>query len=429
MTSMILSNPGDLLARARAIASQEVAAARAPIDAQAAAAARATASHGELIKGLSEALASVQADVQPRVDSAYSGASERQATFAKGLSDGLRMKAQTAGDQTSAFLDTIGAPAGQHADPAVATAAGDTLYGLGGYIPASQMNREGAAYSAAAALLPGYARSQGQQDFTSNVFAGRDQQKQFDAQIAALAAGKPKLINDLYAQLQGLQVQKRATDVNQAIAISQLTGTVTPQAAALLGIPPGTKTAAAAAAAAAASKPDASLSKVFGYVVDSSGNPLLADGKLVQVAGAADGGPKVSASLSKAFGYLVDTAGNPIIRNGNTVKLPKSATTRTFTPGQLQTYAGKAYTIADDSHNGYDVTQAGTTTHIDPVSYQEALKRMRRQGIPDALAKATLNAIYKPGELGRPGKPLTPKQQAAFDAALNPVAALTGAAG
>lgn len=421
----------DLLKQARAIAAQELAAAQAPIDARAAEAARTSASHGDLIKGLAEGLAGVLGDIAPRVSGAYDTAATRQATFAKGLSDGLRMKSEGAAGETNAFLDTIGAPAGQHVSPDSAVAAGDTLYGLGGYIPASDLNREGAAFGAAAEALPGYARLRGQEDFTSNLFAGDQQQRTFDDQIATLAAGKPKLVNDLYSQLEGMRVQKRAADVNQAIAIAQLTGEVTPQAAALLGIPKGTKTAAAKAAAASSTKPDASLSRLFGYVVNSDGQPLLSDGKLVSVGDQAASEPKVSSSLSKAFGFLVDTAGNPIVRNGKLVQLPSAAKKSKFTPLQVQSFSGKAYTIADDSHNGYDVddkTVPGGLRHVDPVTYQEALNRMRRAGIPESIAKKTLNALYKPGELGRPGKPLTAAQQAAFDIALNPVAALTSGA-
>lgn len=66
---------------------------------------------------------------------------------------------------------------------------------------------------------------------------------------------------------------------------------------------------------------------------------------------------KASSSLSKEFGYLVDTNGTPILRNGQKIMLPKTtpaAAAKPLTVGQGQRATADAYGIAQNGLAGRD---------------------------------------------------------------------------
>ena len=124
-----------------------------------------------------------------------------------------------------------------------------------------------------------------------------------------------------------------------------------------------------------ASLPDASLSKGLGYLVDSTGAPLLRAGKLVTLPG-----------------YTV--------RNGEVVKRASAGSSKAkLTPLQIQTFKGSAETIAAVGYRGGTDAKGQA---LPPLSYQDALEHMRMAGVPIAIAVKALNRFYKPGERGRP---------------------------
>jgi hypothetical protein len=299
------------------------------------------------------------------------------------------------------FLAGLGAPQGGLVDPGKATAAGNVAYGLGGYMPAANLAREGAAFTAAAQQMPGNTLAQGQQDFTSNIFAGNKEQQQFHTQLKELEAKFPGVLNDVLDHLTTHQdalrtsgIQQSAADVNRAIAISQLTGKVGPQAAGLLGIPAGTPTATAAAATArlraatAAAKargeaPDAGLSKLLGVLVDKTGSPILVDGKPYQIASAAKA-PKVSSGLSQKLGFLVDQSGNPILKGGQKVSVPMTSPPKPLSVKDRSVFEAKAWGAARRARSGFTTVDPKTdkpVTHP-PISWQDYLSRGLAAGIP-----------------------------------------------
>lgn len=131
----------------------------------------------------------------------YSDASARQAAFAKGFSDHMQATLGQNATNTSNFLqNVVGAPSSQIAQvqgQVAPAAAGDTLYGVKGFIPASTLNEEGAAYTANANQLPAIANSQGLQQI------GRVQQAQnvtdqgFANELAKIAGSIPQIRHQL----------------------------------------------------------------------------------------------------------------------------------------------------------------------------------------------------------------------------------------
>lgn len=379
--------PAQLLAQAKAIADQEVAGSRVPIDQQAATADQQSQAHGSAIQGFSSSLADILGSIQPQVQGAYDDASGRTATFAKGYSDGLQLKLKGAGDQTNQFLtNVVGAPAGQLTSPDTATAIGDSVYGAGGYIPASTLAREGAAYSAAAGMLPAYARLKGQQDYTSNLFAGRDEQTGFANQIAALTGQEPKLINDIYAQLADLQVKNKAQDTNDQIARANL------------GL--------SAARLGESSRHDKALESAASTNAQLR---ALSNDRNYQLAVARLG---ISAAAERRAEKKANTQ-----RAGLTPAKLNDISTQAEKDAESFYFGVPAETRADGS-----VAKPGAP----PRQYKQALQAIvaRYPGLGPKRAIKILDSLYAPGEGGRPA--LSAKQQSALDAALNPVDTLIG---
>lgn len=153
------------------------------------------------VTGLTSALAGILGGIAPQVQGTYKQASDNQAGFAKGYSDFMQQQlAQNAGSTSDYLKNIVGAPSSQItqvADQVGAPHAGDTSYALGGYIPASTLNEEGAAYTANAQQLPAIANSQGLRQIGSIQGAQQKQDADFANQIATVAGQIPKLTNDL----------------------------------------------------------------------------------------------------------------------------------------------------------------------------------------------------------------------------------------
>lgn len=156
------------------------------------------------ITGLTKALADILGGIAPGVEKTYADASTRQAGFAKGFSDELQAQFGRNASNTSSFLqDVVDAPQSgvdQVRGQVAPAAAGDTLYGLQGFIPASTLNREGAAFTSEARGLPGIANTQGLQQIAKVQAAQRDEQSKTSDKLAEIAGTIPKLRSDLEAQ-------------------------------------------------------------------------------------------------------------------------------------------------------------------------------------------------------------------------------------
>ena len=160
------------------------------------------------VTGLSSALAGILQGIAPQVQQDYGDAATRQAAFAKGFSDHLQQTLGQNATNTSSFLQNIvGAPSSQVSQVAsqvAPSAAGDTLYGVRGYIPASTLNEEGAAYTANARQLPAIANSQGLQQIGKIQADQAKQDAAFAQQIGTEAGKAPQyqrqLTNDAFNQ-------------------------------------------------------------------------------------------------------------------------------------------------------------------------------------------------------------------------------------
>jgi hypothetical protein len=103
------------------------------------------------IKDAYAQLAQFGQGVGPAVQGAYEGAAKDTAAFGKGFSDAI---SQLSGGQASAATAALPANSPQTVTSGLQGGGGDALYAMGGQIPASQLSREGAAFTSAASFLP-----------------------------------------------------------------------------------------------------------------------------------------------------------------------------------------------------------------------------------------------------------------------------------
>lgn len=167
----------------------------------------------QAITGYAQDAAGQLGQIGPRVQGVYQDAASAQAGFAKGFSDGLRQLAEQQAAEQTRILEQQGAPASQIAQLqglSGDSGSGDVLYGLGGYLPAASLGREGAAWSSAAHALPSVALSQGQEGLRAAQWEAAQQGKSFRAQLADLAAQAPGIYQTTMQSLLGNEREKWA---------------------------------------------------------------------------------------------------------------------------------------------------------------------------------------------------------------------------
>lgn len=229
--------------------------------------------------GYYQALAQALQSIAPQVNQGYNTASANDAAIAKGYADGLQHVQSLAGQQNNAVLNVSGGTqqAGQVAQATGGPAEAGALYGMTGAIPATNLSNEGAAFGAAASMMPATAAGLGAQQIQRVAQQEQVNQNQFAQQKSDLAAQVPGLQlnygNQLLTQEDNTQ-QKQFQNLIAA-GINPYTGQPTYQAA--------SSAASTAAKTGAATKPDATLSRALGYEVDSNGSPI--GGKITPIAG------------------------------------------------------------------------------------------------------------------------------------------------
>jgi hypothetical protein len=127
------------------------------------------------IQGYAQAAASMAAPIAGQVQGGYQQAADFQKTLGQAFSAGFRDAVNGTASQANALLAQQGSP--QQVTSA-GVPGGDVLFGTGGFIPASTLSREGAAFGAAAAMLPATFMGQGQQMIGQG-------QREFDESAAA----------------------------------------------------------------------------------------------------------------------------------------------------------------------------------------------------------------------------------------------------
>lgn len=286
----------------------------------------------------------------------YDQAAQTIGGLAGGFSGQTGADAKSAAAQVQANLASLGAPSGgaktstgQVSDPA---ALQNVLYGLGGFIPGNLLETTGQAQAAVARGLPASLLSYGQNQAAGAVSAGQSQADTLTPQILDAQGKLPQLVQQALAGLS--DAQQRAFMNSLAVAkyktgISEFNTKTTLQYKQL-------NLQAQKAAQAA-------------YNADRNYRVALANLGIRQRA--------------QQIAALKDEAK---IKNGG------------FTTAQIQKYTGLAATLADNAKNGF----SKGTTNYPPISYQQAIREARKEGIPVSIAQAELDKVYKPGEQGRP---------------------------
>jgi hypothetical protein len=178
---------------------------------------------GQSIQGFATAAANLAKGDAAAAQAPFETAAHSQAGFGKGYSDtaqtAINQDAQAAND----FLAKLGSP-----QSVTAPQGADAIYHMGGAVPARALSTAGAAFGAQAALQPGNLLARGQQDYTSNLFAGRTADQGFSDQVATLAAQNPKLVQDFLAHIQSaarqdqqLAQSQRDSDRQYALSVAK----------------------------------------------------------------------------------------------------------------------------------------------------------------------------------------------------------------
>ena len=142
--------------------------------------------------------------IAPATQGVYENAAQNQELAANGFSQGMKDALQGNTDNLNAMLQKLGSPAQLDSHT---TEAGDVLYGLGGYQPGSTFRREGAAFGAAAAQLPGTALLKGQETYKQVGLEGNQAHTKFDQALAEMAGKLPGDVEDNYQKLHSLALE------------------------------------------------------------------------------------------------------------------------------------------------------------------------------------------------------------------------------
>jgi len=219
----------EILAAAKAQADAEMAASRQQYLDQINREQQQAAWRGQQIAGLSSALAGILSGIAPQIAGFYGTAAERQASFGKGYEGDLNQALGQQADVSSNLLSNVaGAPSEQvaQANATLGTSAGNVLYGLGGDIPASTLNQQGAGFAAAAAMQPATAVGRGQQDIAGMMGQSAQNIQALDDKIRELIGAEPARISELQGTLSDRQRQEQLLGLQAHNAyVSQLQNT------------------------------------------------------------------------------------------------------------------------------------------------------------------------------------------------------------
>jgi len=283
------------------------------------------------------------------------------------------------------LLDSIGAPQAQQQQ--IAGNLNNVFNGgaavgqyVNGVLPLGVLRSQGEAATSLARLQPGFAALTGQQ----NLLTALGQQK--DARMK-IAGQMPQLEQDwlsqfhtnqnqkqqlaMEAQAAGLKVQKQ--DFDQNLAVSKLRQQQ------------NQFIAKQAAKADSYTKPNNSLSRTKGYVVDGNGNPILVNGKRQILPG-----------------FSVNAQGR-VIKTPKAAKAGKTSQAAAF-PNLTKTQVLTLRARMAKSRNGVPANPKTGDPAYPPISYREAIARSIAQGFSRADATLMANRFYPPGVAGRPSK-------------------------
>lgn len=163
-----------------------------------------------------QALARLMGQAAPQTQTAYKDAAGATAAFAKGFSGALQ---DVAGKESAGLSDTL-AKAGISGAPAADALAhvgdsSDQLYGQTGYLPGSALEREGAAFTAAAAQKPQMALGLGLQNVRQLQNDQKDQDWKYEQELAQQRGQIPQLARQILADMLNRRQQEASLAIQQ----------------------------------------------------------------------------------------------------------------------------------------------------------------------------------------------------------------------
>jgi hypothetical protein len=385
----------------------------------------------QAIQGYTSSLANALKGYAGQAQQLYSGAEQSQAASDAALAQRLSGGGADQAQALASRLGSINAPGAVNeavqAQTGIAQGAGNALYARGSASLADLIAR-GSAAQEYASKLPGIAGLAGAQQVGQ--LQGQIANKQAQG-IAQLQQQIPGLVQQLETQQQSLRSQ-RAT-LQQNIVNAYQTQQARQQQLMLERAVAGDKSAQAwLRLHQQGAYENAQIAQ--GNARVQQGNARIQQGwarinqdqQKIGQAGAKASGP--NASLSRVYGYVVDSYGNPILRNGQRIAVRSSGTApgqKPLSVSERRRDAATANRLAMNAYNGYTDPSGNKSKDLAPITYQAAVAEARAEGLfsDPRIAKITFNALnryYKPG--GKGGRPLiksTPAQVAAA-AALAP---------
>jgi hypothetical protein len=381
-----------------------------------------TADAAKRAQGYMQAFANMTATTPDQVASVYNDAADRLKGWGTGLTGAFQQAEESENAKAAAALAATGTKTSIPVNDFDPAAMRNVLQYTGVVTPGKNLQEEAANAAAMARFQRAAGASQVESVAQDYLEKGRALDKEMAGKKAALLATEP----DLYQQaLSGLQTQgqqgwstfinalqqQRATDIQ-----SKYLENATRQAGAeitgrdpVTGLPTVAATTAATQAkldrqkliadqnqfiqeridkAAGAAKPNATLSKAVGYLVDSNGN-----------------------ALTKKDGGLFVLPGFKLDKNGNLIKTAtgkKGGAEGGATPGEIQTFLSS---LKKDTYKKVTTRNPTTGTSVSrnvpgqptyAMNFHQALKRLTTWGgVSDAQARAYLQSVYPRGAAGR----------------------------
>jgi hypothetical protein len=214
------AKPDPLLAQAQALVAAAFDPAKTSLEAQRQQALAEAAARQQAIQGFAQAGAEQVAPIGGQVQAGYQDAAARTAQYSKGFSIGQQMAQTQSAEDINAFLAKNGSPQGQMVNPN--NGAPDVLYGTTGFIPASGLEREGAAFGAAARMLPATMLGRGQQLQYESQRESQKTDKEYLAELSKIEAERPGAVQKALLELKDAALKERAQRVDEQIAIEKL---------------------------------------------------------------------------------------------------------------------------------------------------------------------------------------------------------------
>jgi hypothetical protein len=216
----LATKPDPLLAQAQALVAAAYDPAKASLEAQRQQALAEAAARQQAIQGFAQAGAEQVAPIGGQVQAGYQDAAARTATYSKGFSVGMQLAQQGSADEINSFLAKNGSPVGQQVQGN--TGAADVLYGTTGFIPAAGLEREGAAFGAAARQLPATMLGRGQQLQYESQRESQKTDREYLAELSKIEAERPGAVQKALLELKDAALKARAQKLDETIAIEKL---------------------------------------------------------------------------------------------------------------------------------------------------------------------------------------------------------------